>query len=69
MPELLRTEGFSGLYKGFLPGLLRDVPGTGAYFWCFAYLKELFDLHEFSNEKQRRWKQYLLLMLSGGVSG
>ena len=56
MPELLKTEGFRGLYKGFIPGLLRDVPGTGAYFWTFSYLKKLLDLNNLSAEKKKRWK-------------
>ena len=39
IPELIRGEGYAGLYKGFGALLLRDVPGWGVYFWCYEYLK------------------------------
>jgi solute carrier family 25 carnitine/acylcarnitine transporter 20/29 len=64
-----RTEGLRGFYKGFLPGLLRDVPGTGAYFWAFQYLKNFFELDDLTGSKHSRKRQYLMLMWSGGVAG
>jgi hypothetical protein len=66
---MFRTEGARGFMKGIVPGLLRDVPGTGVYFWTYHYLKTWMDLHELSDAKGRRGYQYLQLMLSGGLAG
>ena len=43
---MMNAEGLRGFYKGFLPGLLRDVPGTGAYFWTFQKLKKIYELDD-----------------------
>lgn len=56
VPELIHNEGFIGLYKGFIPGLLRDVPGTGTYFWTFAYLKKRFELDDLTGTKHKLWR-------------
>lgn len=45
VPEMFRTEGARGFMKGVVPGLLRDVPGTGVYFLAYHYMKTWLDLH------------------------
>ena len=47
--DIIHKEGFRGFLKGITPGLIRDVPGTGAYFWTYQYLKTLLGLHELSD--------------------
>lgn len=54
VPEMFRLEGARGFMKGSVPGLLRDVPGTGVYFWSYHYLKTWLDLHELSEAKGKR---------------
>ena len=39
IPELIRNEGYMGLYKGLLALQIRDIPGWGVYFWCYEVLK------------------------------
>lgn len=46
IPELIRSEGFGGLYKGFGALMLRDVPGWGVYFYSYEALKEQFGIPE-----------------------
>ena len=46
IPELIRNEGYGGLYKGFGALMLRDVPGWGTYFFTYAFLKKLFGMEQ-----------------------
>jgi len=60
-----------GLYKGFLPMLLRDVPGWGVYFFTYEYLKALMrlDSSEQKSIQQMSNLELLTLMWAGGVAG
>lgn len=37
--EVIKTESFSGLWRGVSPSLVRTVPGVGIYFSCMHSLK------------------------------
>jgi solute carrier family 25 (mitochondrial carnitine/acylcarnitine transporter), member 20/29 len=60
-----------GLYKGFVPMLLRDVPGWGVYFFTYEYLKSLMrlDSSEQKSIQQMSNLEILTLMWAGGVAG
>ena len=44
LPQILKNEGYRGLYKGFWATLLRDVSGLGFYFYTYEFLKKKFDI-------------------------
>jgi len=46
IPELIRSEGYAGLYKGFGALVCRDIPGWGVYFWTYEVLKKYFGIYE-----------------------
>ncbi|KAI8639678.1 mitochondrial carrier domain-containing protein [Parasitella parasitica] len=60
----IRSQGLMGIYRGMVMTLLRDVPGTFAYFVCYESFKKLFK----SMRKDGQLKTIDLLM-AGGFSG
>lgn len=38
--QILRTEGFSGIYKGFTPTLLASFPGQLSYYCTYEYTNQ-----------------------------
>jgi len=40
--KVLKSEGFAGLYRGSVITLWRDVPGSGAYFAAYEFIKRRF---------------------------
>jgi solute carrier family 25 (mitochondrial carnitine/acylcarnitine transporter), member 20/29 len=66
--KLFRNEGIAGLYKGFWPLLLRDIPGWGVYFWFYEVMKRHFNLTHLK-AAEMNWSQLLTLMLAGGLAG
>lgn len=39
--NLLKNEGFSGLFKGMSANLMRGVGQKGIYFYCYEKIKDL----------------------------
>ena len=37
--EIVRSDGWVGLYRGFWPMIYRDVPGWAAYFYVYEAAK------------------------------
>ena len=66
IPEIVSKEGYKGLYKGFMPLLWRDVPGWGAYFCSYEFLKNCFGVSE---ETPHSYHVVAIKMWSGGVAG
>jgi len=72
IPELLRNEGFGGLYKGYGALMLRDVPGWGMYFWSYEFLKDIMGVAEAKKngtDKDNKTLNMLIMMWCGGVAG
>jgi hypothetical protein len=40
--EILKSQGFKGLYYGVLPQMARDIPGSAIYFGCYDTLDSTF---------------------------
>jgi solute carrier family 25 phosphate transporter 23/24/25/41 len=38
---ILRQEGFTGLYKGLTPNLLKVAPSMAASWWTFEFVRDL----------------------------
>lgn len=66
---MIRSEGSLSLYKGFVPLLWRDVPGWGAYFWSYEFLKEKFGINNESMMREPSMLNTFILMWCGGVAG
>ncbi|XP_071700948.1 uncharacterized protein [Rutidosis leptorrhynchoides] len=45
--QIMRTEGFRGLYRGILPEYYKVVPGVGIVFMTYETLKKLLSDHHF----------------------
>lgn len=59
------ADKLSGLYKGLLPTLLRDIPGYGVYFASYGYLKSLLTSTNHNNSTHNT----MGILLSGGIAG
>ena len=68
--DLMRTEGFGGLYKGFGALMLRDVPGWGVYFATYEILKTQFKIQEAKKSGQDNSPLNMLIKIwCAGVAG
>lgn len=66
---IVKRLGLSGLYKGVLACLMRDVPFSAIYFPTYAHIKrDLFNFDPENDSKRSRLKTWELL-LSGGLAG
>ncbi|KAI8805107.1 mitochondrial carrier domain-containing protein [Cladochytrium replicatum] len=59
----VRTNGFSGLYRGITATVLRDIPSFAAYFGTYEYLKNVL------SRNSTHELQPTDLLLAGGTSG
>ncbi len=41
IPEIVKTEGYGGLFRGMSVQALRDIPGWGIYFYSYEVFKVL----------------------------
>lgn len=41
IPEIVKAEGYKGLFRGLSVQALRDVPGWGIYFYSYEVFKVL----------------------------
>ena len=39
MQAIYHKIGIKGMFRGYSAALIRDVPGTGAYFWCMEAVR------------------------------
>lgn len=68
--DLLRKEGYRGLYKGFTPALIIQGPGSGVYFWAYEKIKNYFGVNEeLSADRVIWWQQVFYLCIAGGGAG
>jgi hypothetical protein len=68
--EIMGNEGWKGMYRGFVPLILRDVPAWSAYFWSYEYMKHRTGLAEKDNNGMGlSYSDTLLKMGCGGTAG
>jgi solute carrier family 25 (mitochondrial carnitine/acylcarnitine transporter), member 20/29 len=66
----MATEGWVGMYRGFLPLVLRDLPAWSSYFWSYEYLKHATGLKEKATHGvSLSFSDTLTSMLCGGIAG
>ncbi|EDO15615.1 hypothetical protein Kpol_1006p11 [Vanderwaltozyma polyspora DSM 70294] len=67
--SIVKSLGITGLYKGAVACLLRDVPFSAIYFPTYAHLKrDLFNFDPSDKTKRKSLKTWELLM-AGGLAG
>jgi len=59
--HLLKSSGISGLYKGGISMLFRDIPATGVYFCSYSYMCRTFNQMNFNKD--------LTYLFAGGIAG
>eukprot|EP00210_Caulerpa_lentillifera_P001573 g1511.t1 len=64
---IVRTEGVRGLYAGFLPTLLRDVPELALQFTIYERLRKTLSAKR-HDQKLQTWEHLVLGGLSGAVA-
>ena len=70
IPQLLRSEGFGGLYKGVGALMMRDVPGWGVYFYTYESLKEYFGMTKAKQEgTNNTMLNFGIRMWCAGIAG
>lgn len=69
--KLYHQQGVSGIYRGTWAMALRDGPGWAIYFAIYQYLKEYGERRDYwaHDDKDRRWKELLWRLNSGGIGG
>ena len=73
IPEIIKTEGYRGLFRGMSVQALRDIPGWGIYFYSYEIFKVLVYKIDriFKQEKLEDFKrrQVFLDLIAGGFAG
>ena len=67
--KIARTEGVSGLYKGFWPQFWRDVICWGVYFYVYDWVQTGLGVKQAQGDKQYSSQNMSLKMVSGGLAG
>ncbi len=67
IPQIIKNEGYKGLFKGFWATFFRDVPGWGVYFYAYEGLKAL--CTNYMKPDSRRKHDLAIRLTSGGIAG
>ncbi|KVI06005.1 Mitochondrial carrier domain-containing protein [Cynara cardunculus var. scolymus] len=63
--NILRTEGWRGLYRGLTITALRDAPSHGFYFWTYEFMRE--KLHPGCRTSGQ--ESFNTMLVAGGLAG
>ncbi|KAL4583899.1 hypothetical protein LXL04_008484 [Taraxacum kok-saghyz] len=63
--NILKTEGYRGLYRGLTITALRDAPSHGFYFWTYEFMRE--KLHP--GCRKRGQESFDTMLVAGGLAG
>ena len=73
IPEIVKAEGYKGLFRGMSVQALRDIPGWGIYFYSYEVFKVLIykadRLLTGRNSLEFKNRQVSLDLISGGFAG
>lgn len=69
--QILRTEGYQGLYKGLVPLWCRQIPYTMVKFTCFESIIRFFYIYIFTAPKDSYSPRFQLIItfISGFIAG
>ncbi|CAI2376734.1 unnamed protein product [Moneuplotes crassus] len=65
--SIVKADGISGLFRGLVPTLAREIPGYAMFFASYGYFKRLFKTDEMHPNGQSLKNLYILI--SGGLAG
>lgn len=63
--NILKTEGYRGLYRGLTITALRDAPAHGFYFWTYEFMRE--KLHPGCRRSGQ--ESFDTMLIAGGLAG
>ncbi|KAI3759675.1 hypothetical protein L6452_07666 [Arctium lappa] len=63
--NILRTEGWRGIYRGLTITALRDAPSHGFYFWTYEFMRE--KLHPGCRKSGQ--ESFDTMLVAGGLAG
>ncbi|XP_022842653.1 mitochondrial arginine transporter BAC2-like [Olea europaea var. sylvestris] len=63
--NIIRTEGWRGIYRGLTITVLRDAPAHGVYFWTYEYVRE--QLHPGCRKSGK--ETFRTMLFAGGLAG
>ncbi|CAI9766099.1 unnamed protein product [Fraxinus pennsylvanica] len=63
--NIIRTEGWRGIYRGLTITVLRDAPAHGVYFWTYEYMRE--QLHPGCRKSGE--ETFRTMLFAGGLAG
>jgi hypothetical protein len=72
IPLIVKTEGYRGLYRGFVIQAMREVPSCGIYFYSYEVFKNyIYSLDRLAKgiKPQDQQHQFVLDLLAGGCAG
>lgn len=69
--QMVRAGGITGLYRGYMTTLFRDVPSFAAYFGIYESLKRAFynRPHDYHDKDYTSSLHPLQALLAGGIAG
>ncbi|CAI9267506.1 unnamed protein product [Lactuca saligna] len=63
--NIMRTEGWKGLFRGLTITIIRDAPSYGVYFWSYEYTREKFH----PGCRQSGQESFKTMIVAGGLAG
>ena len=67
--KILRKDGIKGLYRGFMPMFMREVPTFGIYFLSYHLYQRLLGLDPKSQINFENKSALIKKMIAGGFAG
>ncbi|KAI8982607.1 mitochondrial carrier domain-containing protein [Pilobolus umbonatus] len=69
--DIINSNGYSGLWRGTVPTILRNVPGSALYFFALSEIRQILSKTRppFMTEDNQRWQNLLSGSTARGAVG
>jgi solute carrier family 25 (mitochondrial carnitine/acylcarnitine transporter), member 20/29 len=64
--KITQESGVRGMFKGFLPTALREMPSWAVYFWSYDLYKRKMGVNKESGISRN---EYIIQVMCGGMAG